>query len=363
MKEEAMKRLLFALTAGLVVATFADTSALAQPLLRRLGEALEQRAQDEGVAETRTTARPRDRLGLVGDELEGQVGVVVTEMEKDGAADQAGFEIGDRIVAINGKRVKTLDDMARVLDRRRTGDPLEFVIDRDGAEQKLTVSFADNASDPPPAEADDAEDAETVGPPESRVVPASRPVLGVRVLPVGEELQQRFGIERNDGAVIIGIAPGTPAERYRLPIGAVIVDINGQEITGPEDLEEIIASSQAGDELEIVYYIGQERYRTKVLLAPAGGEAPLEILRRETEGEDGLGLDLEGRLGRGGQRPLLGRLGRALDDIVVEPPLGADGELPGISEMELLREEVELLRREVDLLRRRVDELERQLRR
>src|SRR5690606_9622855 len=211
---------------------------------------------------------------------------------------------------------------------------------------------------------------------------------GVSLAEVSSALQQRYGFRLNKRAVITRVAPGTPAERYRLPIGAVIVDINGVAIERPQDVESLLREARADEQWEIAYFTGAQRYRTRIRLAPAAAPAAAPSAARQplapgSELPRGLGNRLEG----GGRRPLLGRLGRVLDNVLAEGDPGAlldelaPADLPqidepppagpaliepqraarpqGENEVDMLREEVLILRQEVEELRRRLDALER----
>jgi hypothetical protein len=314
-------------------------------------------------------------LGLTGDDTDG-AGVVVIDVEKDTAAARAGFQPGDLIVSIGGTEIKSMKDMARLLQRRKAGDRVDFVVVREDGEKKISGTLTAGRR----ADAATRDDL----PAETERVPARGPVLGVTLAPISDELREQYGFSVEEGAVIASIEPGTPAHRQRLPIGGVIVDANGKAIKGPEDLQELVASSKDGDELELVYYIGKQRYRTKLRLAPAMNESRAEPAR-VTPPSDARGGGLERRLGDSGRRPLLGKIGRVLDDIDEfagdEPPPNPDANVapdrgptrPAAAEEEelpsrvdddqsqMLREEIELLRREISLLRKRVDELERKL--
>jgi regulator of sigma E protease len=62
----------------------------------------------------------------------------VQEMMPDGAAKQAGIKTGDVIVRIDGSEIYSFDDIPRLV-RLRTGDPLEVVVQRDGAPLTFSV--------------------------------------------------------------------------------------------------------------------------------------------------------------------------------------------------------------------------------
>ncbi|MCO6390382.1 RIP metalloprotease RseP [Aliihoeflea aestuarii] len=64
---------------------------------------------------------------------------VVAEVRPDSPAAEAGFEPGDRFVTVNGSRIATFGDVQRVVSAR-AGDPLRFVMLRDGQEIELTAT-------------------------------------------------------------------------------------------------------------------------------------------------------------------------------------------------------------------------------
>lgn len=83
---------------------------------------------------------PADPMRTLGIEVEwGPVGAI----QKGSPADKAGFEVGDKIISINGQPVRNLYalDIDAILHMREKGDePMEFVVDREGKELTLTAS-------------------------------------------------------------------------------------------------------------------------------------------------------------------------------------------------------------------------------
>jgi protease Do-like 1, chloroplastic len=76
-------------------------------------------------------------------------GVVIATVVKGGAADQAGLkgikrsygetEVGDIIIAVDGKKVKTADELATELENHKIGDEVTITFQRDGKEQKAKI--------------------------------------------------------------------------------------------------------------------------------------------------------------------------------------------------------------------------------
>jgi S1-C subfamily serine protease len=83
--------------------------------------------------------------------------------------------------------------------------------------------------------------------------PSSRgALLGVQLLSVGDALDQ-VGYEApvRDGAVVVGVGSGTPAEDAGLAAGDVIVSIDGKRLTTPDALSSTMLSHKGGDRVKI----------------------------------------------------------------------------------------------------------------
>ena len=56
------------------------------------------------------------------------------------------------------------------------------------------------------------------------------------------------------GAVITQIREGSPAARAGLPLGGVIVSVNGNRVKSANAIVELIQAFRPGDEVELTYY-------------------------------------------------------------------------------------------------------------
>ncbi|TKT76966.1 RIP metalloprotease RseP [Aquamicrobium sp. LC103] len=63
----------------------------------------------------------------------------VAEVRADSPAAAAGFQPGDRFVSVSGTKVSTFNDVQRIVSGR-AGDPLTFVMQREGREVTLTAT-------------------------------------------------------------------------------------------------------------------------------------------------------------------------------------------------------------------------------
>jgi hypothetical protein len=151
----------------------------------------------------------------------------------------------------------------------------------------------------------------------------------------GPAVRRRYGLAALGGAVIRSIHEGGPAAQYGLPIGAAIVAVDGQVVQSADDLVRTLQTYSPGDVVELKYYeqdrMGRKRVRlggSSVLARPEHPPvAAAPPAAAPADGPAGTGSAGEDepplRLGQGREdRPLLNRLGRALEGIL--PPAATD---------------------------------------
>lgn len=81
------------------------------------------------------------RLGVQVQETEDGKGVKVLDVDEDEAAGKAGIKEDDIITSINGKEVKSLQELKEVMRNAKDGDTVKLEILRDGKPQTLNVKF------------------------------------------------------------------------------------------------------------------------------------------------------------------------------------------------------------------------------
>ncbi len=81
-------------------------------------------------------------LGVMGEDVTtGQAGARITDVMEGGAAAEAGFEVNDLVISIDGVRVQGITDLASQVRTHRPGELVEFTIIRDGAEITLQATL------------------------------------------------------------------------------------------------------------------------------------------------------------------------------------------------------------------------------
>jgi membrane-associated protease RseP (regulator of RpoE activity) len=344
-------------------------------------------------------------------------GVHIDAVTKGGPAELGGLKAGDLITAIDGKAVKNLNDFDAIYATTTVGQKLRMTVERDKKVQSLTVTLGTRPAaaaavgdepgepalalpdpsattpkptlDPLPAPADpptattpspapirssplEAKPLDLGAPPAANPDPLAapgttplppepsppaavggRPSLGITVLDLTPEARAAYGLTVRGGALITNIRAGSPADTAGLPIGGVVVALDGRRIDTADDLVSAIRARQVGSEVELTYYQGTELARKNVRLAPAGeaivGSPPVRG-----------GLDL----GIGGpDRPLLNRVedlveGQASPRTAPGSALRGPSTVYDPSEMAALRDQVLSLEEQVTALTERIKLLE-----
>lgn len=83
----------------------------------------------------------KPRLGLQIQETEEGKGVKVLDVDEDEAAGKAGIKEDDLITAVNGKEIKSLQELKEVMRNTKQGDTVKLDILRDGKPQTISVKF------------------------------------------------------------------------------------------------------------------------------------------------------------------------------------------------------------------------------
>jgi serine protease Do len=86
-----------------------------------------------------------------------------------------------------------------------------------------------------------------------------RPWLGVSVMTVTPTIQQYYNLAVDAGALTISVSSGSPASKAGLRAGDVITGMDAENISTSAELSLDIASHQIGDQVEIVYYRGNQQ--------------------------------------------------------------------------------------------------------
>lgn len=171
-------------------------------------------------------------------------GVIIAEVTPGGPAEAAGLKVGDALVAVDGRSIKSGDELVNEISGRKPGEKVTLTYIRGGKEQKTTVAVADRQKLFGSRLGDDDE-----GPGESQ--PAETK-LGITVRNLTPEMADRLGIEPGKGVVVQEVRPNAFADDIGVARGDVILEINRQPVNSDEEFRRIQAQLKSGQDVVLL---------------------------------------------------------------------------------------------------------------
>jgi serine protease Do len=114
-----------------------------------------------------------------------------------------------------------------------------------------------------------------------------RGFLGVQVMELSDEIRQKMGSRDLEGAVVIDVVPGSPAESVGMVPWDVIMTFDSQGIASVASLRDLVEGKKPGDVVDITYLRGTKTVDENVRIAPF----VQEYLRRTYPAEEVLNAE------------------------------------------------------------------------
>ena len=160
-------------------------------------------------------------------------GALVSSIAEDSPAEQAGLKQGDVITAYQGKPIEDPVALQREVTRTPVGTKAVLKVIRDGRDMDLTVTVGEQS-----------ERARVAGAGSSM----ENALAGLDVQSLNQQLARELGITgKTNGVVVVGVEPGSLADRAGVAQGDVVREINRQPVKSVKDYEKV-ASSLKKDE-------------------------------------------------------------------------------------------------------------------
>lgn len=177
--------------------------------------------------------------------LPGPTGALVSRIEKDSAADKAGFERGDVIITYGKTPIYTSSDLPPLVGNTEIGKEMSITIIRAGKEKKLSVivgKLDKKKQGPMVAGGNRAKD-----------------TFGVVVGALDDE--QRKAARSDKGVVVNQVMGGSLAQKAGIEINDIIISFNNKEVSSGSDLKQAVKDSPKGRSVPVlVIRDGDARY-------------------------------------------------------------------------------------------------------
>jgi serine protease Do len=209
---------------------FSIPSKVAMRVIDQLREFKEVRRGWLGVRIQQVTDDIAESLGL-----KQARGALIAGVDEKGPAKPAGIEAGDIIIKFDGRDIKEMRDLPRIVADTPVGKEVEVVVLRKGKEEtkKVTLGQLQDTEKARPAsvQSDAKPDDKTV----------VQKALGLDLANLSPELRKRFKIKDSiQGVVITGIDQSSAAAEKRLSAGDTIVEVAQEAVASTDDFQKKI---------------------------------------------------------------------------------------------------------------------------
>lgn len=174
-----------------------------------------------------------------------QGSAVVSQVQSETPAAEAGLQAGDIIVAVEGEPLENYLQLGNKIASMQPGDEVSLRINRDGETKNLTVTLG-SRSEMTTASADQG------GGSAPSSADAIQQELGLELQDVTPEIARQLGLERAQGVLITGVDPSNPMIRDSgLQARQIIFEMAGQKISGMDAFMDVYGKIEPGEAFRV----------------------------------------------------------------------------------------------------------------
>ncbi|MDB5012712.1 MAG: protease Do, partial [Daejeonella sp.] len=174
-----------------------------------------------GVSYTELDAANSKELGI--NEING---LYVNSVIEGGGAAIAGLKKGDVLTKVEGNNIYSSSDLQERVGRLRPGDKLRLSYLREGKENTVSVTLKPESS--------------------LKVASNNKPEavknLGAAFSPLSADQKKKYNVSQ--GVVVTSVRPGGFFDQLELPIGTIIVSVNGQLVKNGQEVNDALSASR-----------------------------------------------------------------------------------------------------------------------
>ena len=178
----------------------------------------------------------------------GTEGALIGHVDSKGPAAKGGLKQGDIVVAIDGDRVKEINQLRNRVASLKPGSTVKLDVVRAGTPMNISIKVGElPTSDQPEVVSEEVEGDESS--------------LGVEVEEMSSQLARRLKSDRSDGVVVVKVRPGSLAAEGGLQPMDIILSVDGASTLNLEDFRTAIKSANLSDGIRLVVENqGMERF-------------------------------------------------------------------------------------------------------
>jgi serine protease Do len=168
-------------------------------------------------------------------------GVTIAHVTPNGPAEKAGLQTGDTIVSVNGKQVKSGDELVAEISALKPGTDAKLGYIRNGKDSTANVVIADRSKLFAARLGDQEEGGEQAKPQESK--------FGITVRGITRDMADRYNLPNSKGVMVQDVKPGGFGDNCNLARGDVILEINKQPVNSVDDFNKLQSQAKSGQDV------------------------------------------------------------------------------------------------------------------
>jgi len=168
-------------------------------------------------------------------DLDTTQGVLISGVTEKSPAEKSGMKQGDVIIAIDGKPLANVAELRNSIAMTAPETKIILTIIRDGKERKLPVTIGEQPSD--------------FGSVAKQSGKSPLGKMGLSLQDLTPELADQFGYQKDQGVLIAGVDPYSPAGRVGLQAGQLIEEVNKTPVKNLKKLKQVLAKSKNPDKV------------------------------------------------------------------------------------------------------------------
>jgi len=168
-------------------------------------------------------------------------GVTVADITPNGPAEKAGLKVGDTITSVNGKDVKSGDELVSEISGLKPGSTAKIGYVRNGKPETASVTIADRSKLFASRLGEEQGGEEQQQPQESK--------FGVTVHNITPDLADRLQLPNNKGVLVQEVKPDSFGDTVGLSRGDVILEINKQPVNSEDDFRRLQSQLKSGQDV------------------------------------------------------------------------------------------------------------------
>ena len=158
-------------------------------------------------------------------------GFLIIDITPNSPASKAGLHGGDKLIDVNGRKMKVGGDLILKIDNRNVSkidDILTYLEENKNVGDKVTLSIFRNGKE--------QNVNLTLEPRPNETIFQAQPWLGVTGIDVTPSLSKALDVNQSNGILVIGVIADSPADKAGIRGGYKLTDINGTQIQTGGDI-------------------------------------------------------------------------------------------------------------------------------